>query len=822
LRVRWSVPLVGLLALFMPVASLGSGGIPAAGPASFIDDATLQTLGFRGGAAPGEPAGDWMLRQRAGEDGTLDPNAYARALRQARKVARFTAEVAPGVAEATWESEGPNNIGGRVAEVAVDPTQGQTCVGQICSGAVFAATASGGVWRSLDGGVTWHRRWPNDLTQSMGAIAVGGDGTIYAGTGEPNPGGGSIVYGGTGVYTSKDDGATWQFSGLPTSGAIGRIVPHPTDDKTVYVASAGNLFTPGGERGLYRTTDGGATWTRLLAGDNDTTGAADVAVDPANPNNILVGMWDHVRLPTHRVYAGVGSGVFRSTDGGATWARMTLPGAPAANQWGRIGVALAPSDPSRAYALIANNLAGSGVGLWRSDDGGATWAKTAAPANGTGASGVNGLSQSSYGWWFGKVWVDPLNADRVFVAGLELVESVDGGDRFFPHGNSTAMVVTGANQAYPHADQHGMVWDPLVPGRVYLANDGGIYISDANATVGSWRAAVTQGWTQHYSVDVSEQNPNRIVSGLQDNMCQRNYVPGDVQGTSAWNKYGLCGDGLQTLVKPTNQQIIYGCAQYGGNCSRTLDDGTAFEFLGSFDGGRAGWWVPMLFDPTDPEVMYAGTNVVSRSTDGGLSWAAISPDLTTNPTQLDPNPGYRIFGTITTISVSKTDPGIIQAGTDDGLLWRTEDGGANWERLTDHDNGNEDETDDDDIPDDLWVTSATVDPSDAEVVYASFSGFRGGSNAPHVVLSRDGGFIWDDISGNLPDAPVVDLIVAGDRVIVGTDVGVYMTTDDGQTWLRLGSNLPAVPVLDLRYHAGTNTLTVSTFGHGIQRVMLPA
>ncbi|HVM11767.1 MAG TPA: glycosyl hydrolase [Actinomycetota bacterium] len=836
MRLRPLIPAL-LLALALPTPTSIPGDASAtahAGSASFIDDATLQLLGFRGGSHPAEPSGDWLLRQRAGEDGAIPRDAYARALDQAREIGAMTERAAPEVASATWEAMGPTNIGGRVTGLAVDPTRGTVAVNAggartVVNSHVYAATASGGVWRSSDAGATWAYRWNRDLTQSIGAIAIGSDGWIHVGTGETNPGGGSVTWGGTGMYRSKDGGATWQQTGLPTSGRIAHVVVDPTDPKRVFVAASGNLFVPGGERGIYRSLDGGDTWTRVLAGDNPTTGGSFLAIDPKDPNNVLAGMWDHRRFPTHRRYAGPGSGVYRSTDGGSTWARVTLPGAPAPEQVGRIGVAFAPSDPSRAYAIIANNLAGNGVGLWRSNDGGATWTKTAAAVDGTGATGVNGLSQSSYGWWFGKLWVDPLRPDRVFVAGVELVESLNGGDTFFPHGNTTAMVVSGANQAYPHADQHAMIWDPLVPNRVYLGNDGGIYVSEANAQVGTWRAAAVQGWTQHYSVDVSEQNPRRVVSGLQDNMCQRNYLAGEGGHPHTWTKFGLCGDGLQTLVNPTNENVIYGCAQYGNNCSRTGNDGhvssSLSPLLGALPrvpGDRHGWWVPLVFDPNDPSIMYGGSNRVARSTSGGTSWTTISPDLTTNPPQQDPNSSYRIYGTITTIAVSKSDGNVLHVGTDDGLLWRTTNRGQSWTKLDDEVDP-EDPEDTDDIPDGQWVTSVAIDPSDHRTAYATFSGFREGNASPLVVRTRNGGTRWDDISGNLPAAPVNDLaILPGDRLVVGTDVGVYLTSDAGATWFRVGSNLPAIPVLDLRYHAATNSLTVSTFGHGIQRVVLPA
>ena len=743
------------------------------------------------------PVGDWLLAQRAGESGAVSARAYERALQQAASLRAQTRREAPELADASWSLLGPTNIGGRVADVAVWPG-GQLPGNGIVNPPVYAATASGGVWESIDLGMTWTYRWDPALTQATGAIAIGSDGTIFVGTGETNPGGGSVTWGGTGVYRSRDAGKTWQPVGLPLSGNVGRIAVDPKDPKRVFVAAAGNLFKEGGERGLYRSTDGGDTWELVLPGDNPTTGATDVSIDPANPNNILAATWDHQRLPTHRRYAGPGSGVYLSKDGGTTWSRATLPGAPAPEQVGRVGVAFAPADPTRAYAIIANNLAGGAVGVWRSNDGGATWAKTAATPG--------SLSQSSFGWWFGRIFVDPSDRDHVFVPGVSLVESTNGGDSF---------VATGGGV---HADQHGMAWDSSADGRVYLGNDGGMYRSEANGRAGSWIPAQLQGWTQHYSVDVSEQNPNHVVSGLQDNGCNRNFAGGNVGHPHAWHPFALCGDGLQTLISPADAGVVYGCSQYG-SCSRGTAGGVAAQSM-STTSQRRGWWVPVQFDPSNPSVMYYGGNILNRSTNGGANWTAISPDLTTEPDQLDPNPGYRIFGTITTVAAAKSDGKVIYVGTDDGLLWRTTDLGASWTRLEDPDDPITPENEDD-LPD-TWVTRVAVDPSNADVAYATFSGFRGGDATPHVVKTTDGGATWTNISGNLPAAPVNDVVVIpGGRLAVATDVGAFLTSDGGATWLSVGTNLPSVPILDLRYHEGTNTLTAATFGHGIQRSTLP-
>jgi hypothetical protein len=741
------------------------------------------------GITPYLEPGDYLAAQRGG---TVTGAQYKQAADQAAALRRQTARTNKALAAPAWSLLGPTNVGGRVADLAVDPTQART---------VYAAAANGGVWKSTDAGTTFTPSWPLDLPTALGALAAGPDGALYAGTGESNPGGGSTTFGGTGLYKSIDHGATWKFSGLKESGAFGRIAIDPKNSKRVFAAAAGNLFTPGGERGLYRSLDAGATWTRVLEGANATTGAIDVSIDPVNPQNVLAAMWDHQRLPTHRQYAGPGSALYRSTDGGTNWTKIENVKAPAEGDTGRIGVAFSASNPQRAYAVVANKANGNGVGLFKSIDGGATWAP----------SGDATLiqNQSSYGWWFGRVWVDPADPDHLWVAGLEIQESINGGTSFVSGSNTTAGVAGGINQAPPHADQHAMAFDPAVPGLAYLGNDGGVYRSLAGGRNGTWVGAALQGFTLHFSVDVSEQNPNRAVSGLQDNMCQRNYVGGDVGHPMTWTKYGLCGDGLQTLINPVDDKIVYGCAQYGGNCSKTVDGGGAFTFLGSFVGQRFGWWVPIVFDPKDPNVMYAGTNRVNKSTDGGATWKSISGDLTTEPRQDDPNAGYRIYGTITTISVSPVDSKVIYVGTDDGLLHRSIDGGTSWDEIT--------------APDleTRWVTRVMADPANKDTAYATYSGFRNGLAAPHVLKTVDGGQHWTDISGNLPDAPVNEIVSAGNLLVVGTDVGVYASANGGASWDAVGSGLPVIPIMDLRYHAATKTLTAATFGRGIMRVTLP-
>jgi photosystem II stability/assembly factor-like uncharacterized protein len=738
--------------------------------------------------------GDFFAAQRSGAPGQPVPaGAHAAAVRAAVQLRSETARVDPALASAPWRSLGPTNLGGRVLDLAVDASEDST---------LYVASASGGVWKSTDGGSTFAPSWPVTAPPSVGALAVGSDGTLFAGTGEAGPGGGSITYGGAGVFRSRDGGRTWQHVGLRGAGSFGRIVVDPKDPRRVFAAATGDLYRPGGQRGLYRSLDGGSTWALVLKGANATTGAVDVAIDPVDPRRVYATTWDRIRCPTHRVYGGRGSAVHRSLDGGRTWQRLPEPAGETPEDTGRIAIAVAPSQPDRIYAHVIAT-AGRHAGLFRSDDAGDSWQRV--PGDASVAS-----NSSTFGWWFGRLHVDPQNADRFFTTGVELLETRDAGGRFTAHSNTLAGVVTGLHQAAVHADQHAMVWHPRVAGLVYLGNDGGVYRSRAAGAPGSWVAGLSQGWTQHYSVGVSRQNPDRVVTGMQDNLCQRNYAAG-VSRPDTWTKYGLCGDGLQTLINPENDRIVYGCSQYG-SCSRSDDGGTSFVPLGGTTSDRRGWWTPLQFDPSDPDVMYYGGNVLNRSTDGGRTWTAISPDLSSDPEQLDEESGYHIYGVITWVAASPTDPKRLVVGTDEGQIWTTRDLGESWTRARAPSG----------VTAKAWVTRVAFDPANANTIYATYSGYRSGAKRQHVVRSTDLGRSWTDVSGNLPAAPVNELVVAPDRtLVVGTDVGVFLSHDGGRRWRAVGAGLPMVPVLDLDLDPATGVLTAATFGHGVMRVELP-
>jgi photosystem II stability/assembly factor-like uncharacterized protein len=740
------------------------------------------------GLGPAEPD-DYFLFQRSTRGGLPETKDFTRAVRQAQEVRGEAAPVAAAArSHDRWELEGPTNIGGRLADLAVDPRRPDT---------VYVSAATGGVWKTTDGGATMQRAWPDDGAQAMGAIAIGSDGAIWAGTGELNPGGGSITFGGTGVYRSDNGGRSWRKRGLRKSGTTGEIVVHPTNPRTVYVAAGGDLFRAGGDRGIYKTTNGGSSWKRVLAPATPFTGGADLVMDPRNPNRLYAAMWDHRREPDVRTYGGVGSGLWRTDNGGATWKRLEnvvsapTPADPTGlavdQSLGRIGVALSPSNPDRVYVITTHTF-GQDKGFFVSNDGGESFTRNTLPG-----------SQGGFGWWFGRIWVDPSDPNHLFVAGVNLRQSFDGG-------------LTWGNSSGVHADQHAMAWDPKVADRVYLGNDGGLYRSDVDGATQTWTKATFEPYTQHYQVEVAETDPSRITGGTQDNGCIRSWTPA---GAGDWNGYG-CGDGEYVPIDWSNANIYYGCSQYG-SCRRYDDTtGTSSNIQDGAASVRWNWHSPLVIDPNDPAVIYFGGNQLNRSTDRGDTWTAISPphpdDLTGTFEEGRNDPIYRNWGTITTIGLSKSAPETLYAGTDTGRLWKTEDLGATWTEFVGEG-----------LPK-RWVTRVAIDPRDEDTVYVTFSGFRNGEDAAHVYRTTNGGRRWRNISGNLPNAPVNDVVLDSGRrgtdVYVGSDVGVFVLEDDRRRWESVGRGLPLAPVLDLRLHQPTDTLFAGTFGRSAWKVGL--
>ena len=721
------------------------------------------------------PPDDWFVAQRTYGQG-VPAGVLARAARQAEAIDRL--RVRRTTWSGSWTFVGPTNIGGRVLDIAVDPQQVDT---------VYAATASGGVWKSTDAGSTFSVAWPNEISQPIGALAIAPDGTLYAGTGETGPGGGSLTYGGSGLYRSSDGGDTWTRVGLENASRVARIVIDPGDSTRIFAAVSGDLFVPGGDRGVYRSIDGGDTWQRVLVGDTPTTGAADLAIDPQDSTRVFAALWDHHRSSERRSYSGLGSGVYFSADGGDTWSQLTNGLPPASTLLGRIGLAIAPSDPFRVYVITTEattTFSSDGLfeGFYVSSDGGASFIRL--PRDSTLAS-----SQSSYGWWFGRVWVDPADEDSIWVAGVPLL-----------HSRAAGIGWVAADSG--HADQHAMALDPQMPGRVFLGNDGGAFLSLDNGI--TFHRGGYQPWTQFYTVDVSQSDPSRIVGGAQDNGGNRSYRGTGGGDPNNWNSF-VGGDGLAARIDPTDQNRVYGCSQYG-SCVRSSDGGDSSLPFGGTISQRRNWFSPVEFDPADPEIMYYAGNILNRSINSAASWTAISPDLSGGPY---PSDGYP-FGTITTVAAAASDPTVLYVGTDDGRVWTSKDLGASWLRLEDPG-----------FPT-AWVTRVRVDPADADIAYVTFSGFRSGDQQGYVFRTTDGGITWQDITTNLPLAPVNDLLIVNASLVVASDVGVFASDDGGAEWFRAGTNLPQTPITGLASTASATKILASTFGRGMYELDLPS
>jgi len=589
------------------------------------------------------PLGDALFRQRVEGNAGVVVDAYRRALVEAAAIRDRTRMEASGWSREPWSPGGRTDAGGRVVDLAPDPARPDS---------LYAATASGGIWKSSDAGQIWARSWPEDLTHTMGAVAVTADGTVYAGTGEPRPHGGFLLWGGAGVYRSGDGGATWDHVGLGDSGAVGRIAPDPADPSRVYVAAAGGPLLPGGDRGVFRTTDAGATWEPVLPSANRTTGAVDVAVHPSG--RVLAATWDRDVLDGR--LAGPGSAVHLSRDGGDTWNRVSLPGNVPQGRVGRIGVAFAPSAPDRAYAVVANDEGGEVVGVWRSDDGGLSWSRT-------GVAGGD-LGRVSGGALYGEIWVDPGDPDRVLLSGAALLESVDGGDSFRVNVAGGGLGAAGDVAEGIQPGHHAMAWDPGQAGLVYLGGAGGVSRSPANGRRGSWVTAVRQGWTDAYSVETRSLDGappgfSPTVAGTQPVAVEFDPSDPDVayfggttlnrteDGGRTWTavspdltvarRADRVGVAVITAVAAaaSDPRVIH-AGTSNGLLWRTEDLGGRWKPLRS-DGGTGRWVTRIAVDPRDADVAhvafsgYGSDPRLLRSTDGGRTWSDIGAGLPPSP-----------------------------------------------------------------------------------------------------------------------------------------------------------------------------------------------
>jgi len=676
-------------------------------------------------------------------------------------------------------------IGGRVARVAGVPGDPLTW---------YAATAQGGVWKSEDGGFAWKPIFDEQPTNSIGSIAVAPSdpNVVYVGGGEANIRGN--VANGDGIYRSTDAGKSWTQV-WREKGQIGTIVVHPGNSDIVYAAVLGHAFGPNPERGVYRTEDGGVSWKRVLEVD-ELTGASDVALDPSNPRILFAGTWQTLRRPWEMTSGGPGGGLWRSSDGGDHWQRLQDKGLPD-GIWGKVGVRVAPSDGNRVYALIE---AAEG-GLFRSDDGGTSWKRV---------NGHHALRQRA--WYYTVLTVDPKNPDVVWFPQVNMLRTIDGG--------ATIQSVAG----FGHGDHHDLWIDPVEPHRMIAGNDGGIDLSIDGGR--SWRAPHLP-LAQFYNIDVDDRVPYHVGGTIQDQgtaSAPSNSLRHGGQALSEWRAVGGGEAGDFVFGEDEPGQIYAG--EYSGYLSH-FDEATgrtrsisAYPTNASGHGGedlrhRFQWTAPLATSPHDPKVLYHGAEVLFRTTDRGATWTAISPDLTRNdrtkmrwsggPITGD-NTGVEIYGTIFSVAESPLQPGAIWAGTDDGLVQLTRDGGTTWQNVTPAA-----------LP--AWATVECIEPSrfDAGTAYVVVDAHRLDDDRPYLFRTRDWGATWESLAGGLPREDFL-MVVREDPerrglLFLGHARGVAFSRDDGRTWQPLKLNLPPVAVVDLEVHAGD--LVVATRGRSI-------
>ena len=738
-------------------------------------------------------AGPAMVRKIAANPNAPAPSVTPPAAKRAAAAPVIDAGVLSGL--------GARNIGsatmsGRISAVAARNEDGKTIV--------FVGAASGGVWRSLDGGTTFKPVFDASQVQSIGAIAIDPTRprTVWVGTGETWTRNSVSV--GDGIYKSTDDGSTWTKTGLAESERIDRILVHPKNGDVVYACVPGKLWSDSAERGVYKTTDGGKTWSLVLKGANLSTGCAGLAMDPSDPDVLFAGMWDFRRKGWTFRSGGdgpdtpSGSALLRTADGGKTWTALTaeanagLPKGP----WGRVEIAVAPSDGRIVYALVES----TGSALFRSEDGGRTW---------QARDKSQGVVWRPF--YFARLVVDPKNPDRVFKPGLDLVASEDGGRSFSSSGGRS------------HGDWHDLWIDPDNTKHVVGGDDGGFWVSWDGGS--RWWKTNNLPISQFYHVSLDDRDPYNVYGGLQDNSSWTgpSAAPGGITNAKWENLYG--GDGFWTLVDPTDPDAVYAESQggYVGRVNRKT--GVARDIQPKAGYGeklRFNWNTPIHASPTQKGTIYIGAQFLFRSRDRGDTWERLSPDLTTNDKEKQKqeesggvtvdNSSAEMHTTIYSISESPKDPQVIWVGTDDGNVQLTRDGGKRWTNVVANVPG---------LPAGSWVSWVEASRFDPAVVYAAFDRHTFGDMTPWVYRTGDYGKTWARIVS--PEQGVrgyahcvKEDVLKPSLLFVGTELGLFISVDAGKTWAEFkGGDFPAVAVREMQVHPRENDLVIATHGRGI-------
>jgi photosystem II stability/assembly factor-like uncharacterized protein len=706
------------------------------------------------------------------------------------------------VASSTISGLGARNIGsatmsGRIAAIAGR----QEKDGKIT---LFVGAASGGVWKSQDGGTTFKPVFDREPVQSIGAIALDPSNpkVVWVGTGEGWTRNSTSI--GDGIYRSVDGGETWTNMGLPNSERIVRIVVDPKDGNTVYACVPGKLWSDSADRGLYKTTDGGRSWALILRGTSLSTGCSSIALNPSDASELLVGMWDFRRKGWTFRSGGDGpnapsaSGLFHSTDGGRSWTQMTpqtnkgLPKTP----WGRIEVVYAPSNPARVYAFIENVRSA----LYVSDDGGATWAERDRSRNMVWRP-----------FYFARIVVDPTNPDRLFKMNLNLIASEDGGKSFTEAGGGA------------HGDWHDVWINPANPKQVIGGDDGGLWISYGGV---KWWKGENLPVSQFYHVSVDDKDPYQVYGGLQDNSVWAgdSAYPGGITNSRWENLYG--GDGFFAFSDPSDPNFVYTEYQ-GGFMARvnrkTLQPRDIQPKANYHEKLRFNWNTPIALSPTDKNTVYVGAQVLFRSHDHGVNWERISPDLTTNDPEMQKqeesggitvdNSAAEMHATVYSISESPKNKNEIWVGTDDGNVQITQDAGKHWTNVA----GNLPN-----LPKGTWISWVEASRYDPATAYVTVDRHSFGDMATYVYRTRDYGKTWTALIG--PQTPgvrgyahvVKEDPKAPNIFFVGTEFGLYVSLDGGASWSQFHpNNFPSVAVRDLAFQTRNDDLVIATHGRGI-------
>ncbi len=692
-----------------------------------------------------------------------------------------------------FRSIGPAFASGRIADIAIHPDDDNVW---------YVAVASGGIWKTNNAGITWTPLFDGQSVYSIGCITIdpSNPSVIWAGTGE-NVGGRHISFG-DGIYKSSDGGKSWNNMGLKESQHISKIIIHPDNSDKITVAVQGPLWNSGGERGLYTSEDGGTTWTKTL-GDNTWTGVTDIVVDPRNPDLMYAATWQRHRTVAAYMGGGPETAIHKSTDGGQSWNRLSggLPG----GDMGKIGLAISPQNPDVVYAAI--ELTNRKGGVYRTADQGATWKKMSdAVSGGTGPH------------YYQELYASPHAFDRIYLMDVRIQVSDDGGKNF-----------RRLNEQHKHSDNHAMAFRSDDPDYLLIGSDGGIYESFDLAQ--NWRFMDNLPITQYYKVAVDDAEPfYNVFGGTQDvNTHGGPSRTDNVHGIRNGDWYiTLFGDGHQPATEPGNPDIIYSEWQQGNLCRIDQTTGEIVYIKPQPAAGdpheRYNWDAPILVSPHKPTRLYFASQRVWKSEDRGDSWTAISGDLTKNENRITlPIMGkqwsydaawdiYAMsnYNTITSLSESPQKEGLVYAGTDDGILQVTEDGGTTWRKIEVRNMPG--------VPATAFINDVKADMHDASTVYVALDNHKYGDFKPYLMKSTDKGRSWSAIKNGLPEKTLVWRIVQDhvdkDLMFLGTEFGIYCTLDGGDKWIQMKGGLPTISFRDLAIQKRENDLVAASFGRG--------